>query len=1190
MAFTHLHVHSHYSLLDGLPKIGQLIKTAKKRGFSAIALTDYNALYGAISFYEKCLADGIKPIIGAELYMAPHGIATRETAGTDVKVHHIVLLAKNYEGYKSLMKLISVGQIDGLLNGKPRIDKAILREHAHDLIALTGCMDGVIPQVIRSTDDQTIWEREVREYVEIFGEGNLYLELQDHPEIDGQVSMNNTLVELGRRMNVPVVATRDVHYLNPEDSEAQDIVTCIRMGRQVSDPSRPKMLHVDRSLNDETDMRSRFEHVPEAIDNTQRIVDACNVEIPLGQWFFPPIPIPEGKTADQELEDQTWARLPALMELTDDVRARARYELDIIKTKGYAAYFLAVADYVQWARDNGIVETTRGSAAGSLVSYALNITTVDPLYFKLPFERFLNPERPSAPDIDTDFADDRRDEVHAYVTRKYGADKVAQILTFGTMAARAAARDAGRALGLSYNFCDQVAKLIPIGAQGFPMTIERALKEALDLKKLFDANEDVQRLLTIAQKIEGNVRHTSIHAAGVVIAATTLTDFTPIQREVGGDKITTQYEMKSVEAAGLLKMDFLGIRNLSILGNAVQLIDQIHGEKIDIMKLPFDDKLTYEMLARGETMGVFQLSGSGMTRYLKDLRPSTIFDIMAMVALFRPGPMESIPEYIERKHGRKPVMYMDPRLEAVMDKSFGIMVYQDDVMLTAITLAHYSWLDADKLRKAMGKKIPEEMAQQKEKFMKGCVEYGGLTKEKTEEIWKLIEPFAAYGFNKAHAASYAVVAYQTAYLKAHYPVCYMAAVLTAETGDNDKIASIVAECRRMDIEVSAPHINESFEKFTVVSTGSDGTPMQIRFGLSAVKNVGEHICQVMIRERREHGPFTSLENLLDRVHDRDMNRKSLESLIKVGALDCFGYERGLLLSNIESIITFCKESAVRATTNQESLFFGSGMELATKVALAEAPAASDNERLGWEKELLGLYISGHPLTVYEKRIGRMLVSIPDVETKDPGAWVTIAGIVRLMKKKITQKGKVMAFVTVEDVHGSLELLVFPKAYEGTEGLWVVGKIVAVMGRKGKEAGDNKLMVEKAYELTEETMDGVVSQLTGGADVKPTYTRTAKKSSSDAPLPAPAEPEPYRAPEPPAPLPQAVITIPAEATPEMKAALKTFFANNLGDHQVVLEVGGQKVITGYRIMWDEAVQTAVRAMLTTSSPTPTQDQP
>lgn len=1175
MAFTHLHVHSHYSLLDGLPKIGQLIKAAKKRGFSAIALTDYNALYGAISFYEKALAEGIKPIIGAELYVAPHGIAAHETVGTDVKVHHIVLLAKNYEGYKSLMKLISVGQIDGLLNGKPRIDKSILREHARDLIALSGCMDGVIPQVVRSTDDQSVWDREVREYVDIFGEGNFYLELQDHPEIDGQVGMNNTLVEIGTRLGVPVVATRDVHYLDPSDSEAQDIVTCIRMGRQVSDPSRPKMLHVDRSLNDEADIRSRFGHVPEAIENTQKIVDACTVEIPLGKWFFPPIPIPEGKTADQELEDQTWARLPTLMEVTDDVRERVRYELDIIKTKGYAAYFLAVADYVQWARDNGIVETTRGSAAGSLVSYALNITTVNPLYFKLPFERFLNPERPSAPDIDTDFADDRRDEVHAYVTRKYGADKVAQIVTFGTMAARAAARDAGRALGMSYNFCDQVAKLIPVGAQGFPMTIERALKEAPDLKKLFDANEEVQRLLTIAQKIEGNVRHTSIHAAGVVIAATTLTDFTPIQREVGGEKITTQFEMKSVEAAGLLKMDFLGIRNLSILGNAVQLIEQIHGEKIDITTLPFDDTETYDMLARGETMGVFQLSGSGMTRYLKDLRPTTIFDIMAMVALFRPGPMESIPEYIERKHGRKPVMYMDPRLEAVMDKSFGIMVYQDDVMLTAITLAKYSWLDADKLRKAMGKKIPEEMAQQKEKFLKGCVEYGGLQKEKAEEIWKLIEPFAAYGFNKAHAASYAVVAYQTAYLKAHYPVCYMAAVLTAESGDSDKIAAIVAECRRMGIEVSAPHINESFEKFTVVSTGADGTPKQIRFGLSAVKNVGEHICQVIIRERKAAGTFTSLENLLERVRDKDMNRKSLESLLKVGALDCFGFERGLLLHNMENILLFSKESALRATTNQDSLFAGSGLDVASKVVLREAPPATDHERLGWEKELLGLYISGHPLTVYEKRIGRSLIPIPEIEAKDPGAWVTIAGIVRLMKKKITQKGKVMAFVTLEDSRGSVELLVFPKAYEGTEGLWVVGKIVAVMGRKGKEAGDNKLMVEKAYELTEESMESVASQLTGGVEVQPSYSRTPKKAASDVPLPAPAQPETY---QPPAPPPQAEIVLPAGMTAEAKAALKTLFANHVGDHHVVLVVGGQKILTAYRIVWDDAMQSEVRRLL------------
>ncbi len=1159
MNFTHLHTHSHYSLLGGLPKIKDLVKTAKKRGFKAVALTDYAALYGAIEFYKTCKDENIKPIIGTELYIAPNGIESRDPK-LDQKVYHIILLAKDYEGYKSLMRLISIAQVEGFYY-KARVDKNILRKEAKNLIALSGCMAGVIPQTIRKTDDRENWKKEIREYEEIFGKGNFYLEMQDHPEIEGQVQVNNLLAELGKELDVPVVVTRDVHYLDPDDAEAQDIVTCIKIGRQVNDPNRFKMTHVDRSFNTAKDIASRFAHIPEALENTQKIVDQCNVEIPLGKWHFPPIEIAEGKTADQDLSDQTYERLPSLMEVTDKVRGRVEYELDIIKTKGYASYFLAVADYVQWARDRDIVETTRGSAAGSLVSYALNITTVDPLYFDLPFERFLNPERPSAPDVDTDFADDRRDEVIEYMVKKYGKDKVAQIVTFGTMAARASIRDAGRALGFSYNFCDQVAKLIPFGSQGFAMTIERALKEAPDLKKLHDSNQDVQRLLTIAQKIEGNVRHCSIHAAGVVIAPTTLTDFTPIQKESGGEKITTQYEMKSVESTGLLKMDFLGIRNLSILGNAVKLVEKIHGEKVDIHDLPFDDKKTFEMLARGETMGVFQLSGSGMTRYLKELKPTTIFDICAMVALFRPGPMESIPEYIERKHGRKPVTYLDPRLEEIMDKSFGIMVYQDDVMLTAITLAGYSWLEADKLRKAMGKKIPEEMAKQKIKFILGCQNHGEISKEKAEDIWLLIEPFAAYGFNKAHAASYGVVAYQTAYMKAHFPVCYMTSVLTAESHDAEKVAAIVSECNRMGVEVLAPNVNESFETFTVVSTGrdggEDGGKKTIRFGLSAIKNVGEHICEEIIKERKESGKFETLEDLLERVQDRDLNKKSLESLIKVGAFDQYG-ERGKLLANVEAMQMFSKEAQARAQSNQNSLFAAAGMDVGTKVPIQEAPPATEDETLAWEKQLLGLYISGHPYEKFEQKLKGAVKSSADVEATNPGAWITLGGILSYVKKKITKSGKAMAFVNLEDMNGMTEFLVFPKTYEGKELIWQEGNMLVIVGRKSKEQGDNKVFVDKAYELNNETVETIKNSLalspdsvSSGSGFRPTWLESEK---------------------------QALIIVAKPMNDEQKKSIKEIFDINPGDHKVVFEMSGKKVVLPIKINWSEEVQNQINNIL------------
>ena len=1145
MAFTHLHVHSNFSLLDGLPQIKTLVKAAKSRGFSAIALTDYNALYGAIKFYQACEAEGIKPIIGVELFVAPQGIDSKDPK-IDQKVHHVVLLAKNFDGYQSLMRLISRAQLDGFYY-KPRVDKQMMREELvnQNVIALSGCMAGIMPQILRATDDKEVWKKEAREYQEIFGKGNFYFELQDHPEIDGQVTVNNQLVELGKELDIPVVATRDVHYLDPDDAEAQDIVTCIKHGQKVDQPNRFSLKHVDRSLNTEEDIAGRFTHIPEAITNTQDIVDACNIEIELGVWHFPPVDIPPNKTADDELRDQVMTRLATLVEMTDEVRDRAEYELGIIKTKGYSTYFLSVADFVQWARDHGIVETTRGSAAGSIVAYALNITTVNPLYFKLPFERFLNPERPSAPDIDTDFADDRRDEVIKYVTEKYGKDHVAQIVTFGTMAARAAARDAGRALGMSYNFCDQVAKLIPQGGQGMPMTIEKALNEAPDLKKLYESNTEVQRLLDIAQKIEGNARHCSVHAAGVVISPRPLTDYTPIQKESGGEKITTQYEMKSVESAGLVKMDFLGIRNLSILGNAVDLVKRIHGDEIDITTLPFDDAPTFEMLARGETVGVFQLSGSGMTRYLKELQPTTIFDIMAMVALFRPGPMESIPEYIDRKHGRKPVTVPEPRLEDVMDKSYGVMVYQDDVMATAMKLAGYSWLEADKLRKAMGKKIPEEMAKQKIKFFDGCQEFGKLSREKIAEIWSLMEPFALYGFNKAHAASYAVVAYQTAYMKAHYPVCYMTSVLAAEVGDNDKIAQVIAECERMGIEVLPPDINESFANFTVTSTGKDGSAKQIRFGLSAIKNVGEHICDAIITERKAGGKFETIEDIISRVHDKDMNKRSLDGMIRAGALDAFG-ERGYLLHNLTNILKFAKEMEQQQASNQDSLFASVGMDIGTKVPMQEAPPADKDTLLHWEKELLGIYLSGHPITKYADVIGGSVDQADQVEDMAPDSWVTLAGIISFVKKKITKKGKIMAFVNIEDVTGTIEMLVFPNSYTAYESLWQEGKMAVIIAKKGKEAGDNKLFVEKGYELTEQTVGEIASTLgLGKRQIAPS---------------------------------EAVIVIPAGIDVHKRDELKRVLDENTGPTRVVFEMNGKRIESNITVTWSSETQRQIQQVL------------
>ncbi len=1150
MGFTHLHVHTHYSLLDGLVKPKALVKAAKERGFKAIAMTDSGAMYGAIEFYKACKEIEIKPIIGFEAYIAPRRMEDKDPE-RDKERYSLILLAENYEGYRNLLTLCSEGQLRGFFNGRPRLDKETLAKHTKHVIALSGDIHGEVPKLLLEGKKEearaaALW------YKEAFGEKNFFLELQDHPAIPGQMQVNTELIALAGETGIPLVATRDVHYVSPGDAEAQDILCCIREGWKVDYPDRLDYRQVDRSLNTEEDMLSRFRHVPEAISNVSDIVDRIDIQIELDKWHFAPVTIPEGKTADDVLRENALARVGDFYDpVTPEVLERIDYELDIIKKKGYAPYFLCVADYVQYAKDHGIVETTRGSAAGSLSSYVLGITTVDPIRFKLPFERFLNPFRPSPPDIDTDFADDRREEMIEYVTNKYGKDKVAQIITFGTMAARASVRDVGRALGYSYTFCDQVAKLIPVGAQGFPMTITRALTEEPDLKKLYDTNEEVKRLLDLAKKVEGCARHTSIHAAGVVISPTPLIDYTPVQYEVGGTRLTTQYEMKSVEAAGVLKNDFLGIRNLSILGNAVQIVQKTTGDVIDIYSLPLDDKKTFDMLARGETMGVFQMSGSGMTRWLKELKPTTIDDIMAMVALYRPGPMESIPEYIKRKYHPEEVRYFDPRLKNILEASFGLLVYQDDVMLTAIELAGYDWMEADKFRKAMGKKIPEEMAQQKEKFYKGCAEKGKVKKEVIDEMWHAIEPFAAYGFNKAHAASYGIVAYQTAYMKAHYPVQYMTAVLQAEAGDAEKIAAIVHECTRMNIEVLPPDVNESFRNFAMVS--KPGEPGRIRFGLLAIKNVGDHICEVIYAGRKKNGSYKDLEDFLHRVQDKDLNKKSIESLAQAGAMDCFGFDRGVLLQNTAEILAYAREAREGASTKQHSLFSGTSIVLDTKVPMKPAALATLDEKLVWEKALLGLYVSSHPFAVFHERLKRAVTPLSEVETYPRDSWITVGGIIDSVKKKITKKGGIMLFVTLQDMSGTMELLVFPKTYEATQALWQPSQLIAVVGKTPKEEGDNKIFVENVHVLTLDTVDMIARQL----------TLSTGKAASEPTILTPNT---------------VVITTSKKELVEKTDALKNVFAANAGTHPVVFRIAGQHMKTQVVIRWDEETKQALEQVL------------
>ncbi|PIR03641.1 MAG: DNA polymerase III subunit alpha [Candidatus Magasanikbacteria bacterium CG11_big_fil_rev_8_21_14_0_20_39_34] len=1158
MNFVHLHVHSHYSLLNGLTKIKPLVLAAKQRGFTALALTDNGAMYGAIEFYKTCIAEGIKPIIGFDAYVQNNDIQNGEM-GQGQKIYRMVLLAENYEGYVRLMKLCSEGQLYGLVNGKPCINREMMQKYTGGIIALSGNIEGEIPQLLKDGNIK-LAEKLAREYETLFGKDNFYLELQDHPAIEGQLDVNTKLVQLSKDTGIPLVVSRDVHYLQFEDAEAQDILRCISEGWKVDYTDREDYRHVDRSFNTQEDITSRFRHIPEAIENTGKIADRVNLEIELDKWHFAPVELPPGKNADDVLREEAFRCAPTFFpEMGKEIVDRLEYELDIIKTKGYSPYFICVADFVDYAKQHGIVESTRGSAAGSLVSYVLGITTVDPIRFKLPFERFLNPFRPSPPDIDTDFADDRREEMIEYVTRKYGEDKVAQIITFGSMAARASVRDVGRALGLSYNFCDQVAKLIPPGAQGFPMTIERALKEEPDLKKLYESNDDVQRLLTLAQKVEGCARHTSIHAAGVVISPTPLTDFSPVQRETGGEKLVTQFEMKSVEAAGVLKNDFLGIRNLAILGNAMEIVEKTTGEKVNIYNLPLDDEKTFDMLARGETMGVFQLSGSGMTRWLKELKPNRIDDIMAMVALYRPGPMECIPEYIQRKYHPELIKFPDPRLEDILKMSYGLLVYQDDVMLTAITLAGYDWMDADKFRKAMGKKIPEEMAKQKIQFYDGCQKIGGLKKEVIDDLWHAIEPFAAYGFNKAHAASYGMVAYQTAYMKAHYPVQYMTSILQAEFGDVDKVAAIVQECHRMNIEVLPPDINESFKNFAMVS--KPGEKGRIRFGLTAIKNVGEHICDVIYRERKANGQYKNLEDFLTRIQDKDLNKRSLESLIQAGALDYFKIDRGILLASIENLLFFSKQLKEKEKSHQDSLFSGTNIELDSKVILSNVKGqeATMAQKLVWEKQLMGLYISSHPFLEYEKLFGDTLTPLNACEYFDRDAWIVIGGVVDKIQKKITKKGDIMLFVTIQDTSSSLELLVFPKTYKTTQTLWAEGACVCVVGKTPREEGENKVYVENLYVLNHENKESVARQ------VKMGFSGLSKEKSKKAGSETPREKS-------------ITLTLSAEDLQSKGNELKEFFAKNPGEYQVYIRVGGNMIRANSKIGWDDTIQEVLRGII------------
>ncbi|MFA5318274.1 MAG: DNA polymerase III subunit alpha [Patescibacteria group bacterium] len=1069
MKFTHLHIHTHYSLLDGLIKPKELVVKIKEDGGDAVAITDHGVMYGAIDFYQECKKADIKPIIGCEAYVAPNGRHNKR-AKADEKKYHLILLAKNNTGYQNLIKLVSRAHLEGFYY-KPRIDDELLEEYHEGLIAMSACIQGEIPVLLLSGQEEAARKKILR-YKELFGPDSFYLELQYNPSIAKQDYVNQALIKLGKELEVPLVATNDAHYLKKEDDESHDVLLFLQTKRKKKEVGRMSMLGEDFSVKPMRQMMDEFKDVPEAISNTNKIADMCNVEIEMGKYHLPLFGVPAGYDDKKYLEELCRAGIEkrygkSYGEINQEYKDRMDYELSVINKMGFASYFLIVQDFVNWAKNNKIVVGPgRGSAAGSFVSYLLGITNLDPLKYDLLFERFLNPERVSMPDIDLDFADVRRDEVIRYVEEKYGKDHVAQIITFSTMAARAAVRDVGRVLDYAYDYCDQIAKAIPMFTN-----IDDALKMP-DLKELYNKEDGVKEIIKNARKTENVIRHASVHACGVLITKNPVTEYAPVQYISSSDEgfIVSQYSLHPVEDLGLLKMDFLGLKNLTIIESALKIIKNTRGIEIDIDKIPLDDQKAFDLFQRADTTGVFQLESSGMKRYLRELKPTDFEDIIAMVALYRPGPMEWIPDYIAGKHGTKQPKYLHPKLEPILKKTYGVAIYQEQVMQMARDLAGFSMGQADVLRKAVGKKIAKLLAEQKEKFIDGCVK-NKIDADLAREIFAFIEPFAGYGFNRSHAACYALVGYQTAYLKANYPTEFMAALMAADQEDIDRVPVMIDECRGMGIEVLPPDINESFADFTVVTSGTstnkiaaDNISKTIRFGLRAIKNVGAHITEVIIKERKNNGPYKDIADFLQRIQDKDLNKKSMESLAKVGAFDKLE-ERGKLLANMDKMLEYSRNLTNAKNSGQDSLF-SAVPELAvqTTITLDDAVPADKREILVWEKELLGLYISDHPFNEYEKSLNNSITKLNDLNISLAGDSVNAAGIISTIKKIVTKNNENMLFVKIEDRLANIELLIFPRLLKETENVWREGNGIICRGKLSNKDNELKILCDKAEKL------------------------------------------------------------------------------------------------------------------------------
>ena len=1081
-----------FSLLDGLTRIPDLISFAKESGMEAVAMTDHGTLSGAIEFYKEATENRIKPIVGIETYVAARRHTDKDPQ-KDKNRYHLILLAMNNKGYQNLMQLSTIANLHGMYYF-PRIDHELLEQYNEGIIALSACMGGEVGDALK-VDDFERARAVATWYKSIFGD-RYYLEIQDHGHPNNplhsieQRHVNEQVLQLGKEMDIPVVVTCDAHYLKHEDQDAHEILLCVGTGAFLSDEKRMTLKDYPLHVEDPNELIKRWgSEYPEVITNTKAIADRCEVKIELGRILIPKFPVPEGETEESYLNTMVYRGLAwryggvaeadvqslsadeAKKHVPDNALKRAKYELGIISQMGFNGYFLIVSDFINWGKSQGIIfGPGRGSAAGSIIAYAVKITDLDPLKYDLLFERFLNPDRISMPDVDIDIQDTRRDEVIQYCSDKYGQERVSNIVTFGRMFARNAVRDVARVLQVPYADADRLAKMIPQPVQGHHIPLAKSIQEDADLKREYETNDVSKQVIDEAMILEGTVRSHGVHACGVIIAPDDLVKFVPLEMAQKG-VVTAQFPMGQVEELGLLKMDFLGLSNLTIINNTLRIIRKVYKQEIDLSSIPLDDPSAYELLGKGDTTGVFQLESAGMKRYLKELKPTVFEDIVAMVALYRPGPMQFIEEFVERKHGRREIVYPHPSMENALKNTYGVLVYQEQVMQISKEVCGFTGGEADTLRKAIGKKKIDIMRKMKQRMIEGGKEVSGIDPSLMEKFWKQLEDFAAYCFNKSHAACYALIAYWTAYLKAHYPEAYMAALMTSDYDDIDRLAIEIAECKHMGIAVLSPDVNESFGEFAVVPEKK-----QIRFGMNAVKNVGTGAVDEIIRVRNENGKFDTLEDFISQVNTRVVNRKALESFIKAGGFDRFG-DRSTLLHNLDVIVAFGQRLAKERASGQTDLF-GNIIDDAANhkpmLKLEVAPSKINmRELLMWERELLGLYLSQQPLEAFSVLLAEQTMPLNSLRSELDGKQVVVGGAITDTREITTKNGQKMAFIKLEDETAETELILFPSTYQQTIGLWERDRIVIVRGkvsakdREGNIVQEIKIMADEAREVTHE---------------------------------------------------------------------------------------------------------------------------